>query len=253
MATSLPTTIDEVLVQLNAILDDAVRNSARIGYFAALYERVTSNVRRALIAGNVFDDNALMERLDVVFANRFLEAWGQHTQGQRPTESWAVAFERLDDPRPLVVQHLMLGMNAHINLDLGIAAATVAPTPASLAALQPDFNRINDVLARLVRVVEDELCQISPRLQRLADVVTVEQPIFDFGLNASREIAWKLATDLVATPPEGWAALIARRDALTALAGRALFPLHGLAAVAAQLTHDHESKDIKLNIQIVAE
>ena len=57
MATTLPTTIDQVLVQLNAILDDAVRNGARIGYFAALYERVTSNVRRALIAGNVFDDN----------------------------------------------------------------------------------------------------------------------------------------------------------------------------------------------------
>ena len=76
---SLPTTIDEVLVQLNAILDDAVRSGARIGYFAALYERVTSNVRRALIAGNFFDDNPRMERLDVVFANRFLEALAQHT------------------------------------------------------------------------------------------------------------------------------------------------------------------------------
>ena len=248
-----PTTLDEVLVRLNGILDEAVRTGARIGYFAALYERVTTNVRRAIVAGTVFDDNPRMTRLDVVFANRFLDAWDRHSRGEAPSACWQVAFNALDDPSPLVIQHLMLGMNAHINLDLGIAAATVAPTPASLAALQPDFNRINDVLARLVRVVEDELCQISPRLQRLADVVTVEQPMFDFGLNASREIAWKLATDLVATPPEGWAALIARRDALTALAGRALFPLHGLAAVAAQLTHDHESKDIKLNIQIIAE
>jgi hypothetical protein len=249
----MPKTIDEVLARLNQILDQAVRDGTRIGYFVALYERVTSNVRRALIAGNVFDDNPRMERLDVVFANRFLEAWERHTSGQRPTESWALAFDRLDDEGPLVVQHLMLGMNAHINLDLGIAAATVAPTPAALASLQPDFNRINDVLARLVRVVEDELCQISPRLQRLADVATLEDRMFDFGLNAAREVAWKLATDLVATPADGWPALIAKRDQLTALGGRALYPLYGLVAGAAKLTHEHESKDIRLNIQIVGE
>jgi hypothetical protein len=151
----LPTTIDEVLVRLNALLDDAVRKGVRIGYFVALYERVTSNVRRALIAGNVFDDGQRMEQLDVVFANRFLEAWDQHVGGETPTESWAVAFRALDDPGVLVVQHLMLGMNAHINLDLGVAAATVAPTPDALAALRADFMRINDVLARLVRMVED--------------------------------------------------------------------------------------------------
>src|SRR5204863_6652854 len=103
------------------------------------YERVTSNVRHALIAGTVFDDNPRMERLDVVFANRFIEAWEQRVGGGSPTESWAVAFTLLEDPGPLVIQHLMIGMNAHINLDLGIAAATVAPTPAQLDALQPDF------------------------------------------------------------------------------------------------------------------
>jgi hypothetical protein len=253
MATTLPATIDEVLVRLNDILDDSIRKGTRIGYFVGLYYRVTSNVRRALIAGNVFDDGPRMERLDVIFANRFLEAWDQHVRGERPSESWAVAFERLDDDGPLVVQHLMLGMNAHINLDLGIAAATVAPTPPALASLQADFNRINDVLGRLVRVVEDELCQISPRLQRVADLATIEERMFDFGLVASREIAWKLATDLVAAPKDGWPAIVARRDQISALAGRALYPLHGMAAVAARLTHEHESKDIRWNIQVVAE
>mgnify|MGYP006206115419 CR=1 FL=1 len=48
---TLPQTIDQVLVRLNGILDDALRGGTRIGYFAALYERVTTNVRRALVAG----------------------------------------------------------------------------------------------------------------------------------------------------------------------------------------------------------
>jgi len=253
MAITLPTTIDEALIRLNVLLDDAVRDGARIGYFVALYERVTSNVRRALVAGNVFDDGPRMERLDVVFANRFIEAWDQHVRGERPSESWSVAFSVLDDPGVLVVQHLMLGMNAHINLDLGIAAATVAPTPDALAALRADFMRINDLLARLVRVVEGELVQICPRLQRVADVVTVEERLFGFGLNASRDVAWKLAQDLVAGPHDRWPVLIAARDRLSAAAGRALYPLQGAAGVAARWILEQESKDIKLNIQIVAE
>ena len=69
-----PPTIEEVIARLERIIDDALRGQSRIGYFAALYERVTSNVRRALVAGDVFRDNERMERLDVVFAERFLAA-----------------------------------------------------------------------------------------------------------------------------------------------------------------------------------
>jgi len=252
MGAPLPQTIDGVLARLNGLLDDAIRDGRRIGYFVALYERVTSNVRHALLAGNVFDDNPRMERLDVVFANRFIDAWEQHVSGGSPTESWGVAFELLENPGPLVIQHLMLGMNAHINLDLGVAAATVAPTPVQLEALHADFNRINDVLARLVRIVEDQLCTICPPLQRLADRITVEDHVFDFGMNAARDVAWKLAQDLVAAPRDSWPAIIANRDALSAIAARALYPLHGLAAATALVVHGHENKDIRWNIQVVS-
>ena len=253
MPSPLPETIDGVLERLNGLLDDAIRNGRRIGYFVALYERVTANVRHALLAGNVFDDGPRMERLDVVFANRFLEAWDQHVAGRRPSESWAAAFARLEEPGLLVVQHLMLGMNAHINLDLGIAAATVASTRPQLEALHADFNRINDVLARLVKIVEVQLTTICPPLSRLADLVTVEERIFDFGMMASRDVAWKLAVDLVAAPRDAWPAIIARRDALSAAAARALYPLHGVAAVTALSVHAHECRDVRWNIQVVAE
>jgi hypothetical protein len=43
-------------------------------------------------------------------------------------------------------------MNAHINLDLGIAAAQVAPGPA-LPALHTDFLCINAILASVVATV----------------------------------------------------------------------------------------------------
>jgi hypothetical protein len=245
-ADALPQTIDQVLVRLNGILDDALRGGTRIGYFAALYERVTTNVRRALVAGNVFQDNARMERLDVVFADRFLAAWDQHASGGTPTESWRTAFALLDDPGPLIVQHLLVSMNAHINLDLGIAAAT--------ESLWPDFKTINQVLSRLVIVVEDELGQVSPRLKRIEDIAPgLEDRLFDFGIDVARDYAWSLAQELGRTPPGGWDAFIARRDAEVAALGRALYPLHGIPGHVQSWIHAAESTDIRYNIQVVAE
>lgn len=253
-AQSEPRTIEEVIERLNAILDHALREGERIGYFAALYERVTTNVRRALVAGNVFQDNARMERLDVTFANRFLHAWDQHLRGEQPSRCWQVAFRVLDDPAPLVVQHLLLGMNAHINLDLGVAAATVAPTPAELESLWPDFKKINEVLSRLVRVVEDELAQISPRLARIEEIApSLEDKVFDFGIDVARDFAWALAKELAAAPAGEWPRVIAARDAEAARLGEALYPLHGIPGLAERWIREKESEDVRYNIQVVAE
>ena len=249
-----PENIAEVVARLEGIIDDALRARHRIGYFAALYERVTSNVRRALVAGDVFQDNARMERLDVIFANRFLTAWDEFNRGERPSECWQTAFAVLDDPEPLVIQHLLLGMNAHINLDLGIAAAAIAPTPAELQSLWPDFKTINHILARLVAVVEVELGQISTRFGRIERFMPrIEDRFFGFGMNAARDFAWLLAQQIVAAGEGGAGEIIARRDAWAAGFGRRLYPLHGIFGTVARWVRASESEDIRLNIQIAAE
>lgn len=252
-----PQTIEEIIARLERLIDDSLRGRRRIGYFAALYERVTSNVRRALIAGEVFQNNPRMEQLDVTFADRFLSAWEAYSEGREPTASWRVAFRNLDDPGPLVVQHLMLGMNAHINLDLGVAAATVAPTPAELQALKPDFMKINEILGRLLGVVELELGQICPRFQRAQRltffVPHLEERLFGFGMGAARDLAWLFAEQLVAAGEGDREHLIAKRDAETAIVGQTLYPLQGFAAHVARWIHSSECKDIRTNIQIIAE
>ena len=250
-------TIDEIIARLNGDIDEALRGASRIGYFAALYERVTTNVRRALVAGDVFQDNPRMERFDVIFAGRFLAAWDAYSEGREPTASWRVAFKWLEDPGLLVVQHLMLGMNAHINLDLGIAAATAAPTPAELQSLKPDFMTINNLLGRLLGVVELELGQICPRFARAQRLTFfaphLEERLFGFGMGAARDLAWLFAEQLVAAGEGNWEHLIAKRDAETAIVGQTLYPLHGFAAHVARWIHGSECNDIKTNIQIIAE
>lgn len=248
-----PQSIDQVIERLNDILDDALRHGGRIGYFTALYERVTTNVRRALLAGNVFEDNARMERLDVVFANRYLRAWDRYDQGQSPRLSWQLVFDLLDDPDPLVIQHLLLGMNAHINVDLGVAAALIAPTPAELSSLWPDFKRINEVLARLVDLVEVELGQISPRLHRIEEFAPKpEGKLLIFDIEVARDFAWALAEELVQAARPQWETIISSRDAMVAQAGKALYPLQGIMGEVERWIRAEESADVPHNIQIIA-
>ena len=152
------------------------------------------------------------------------------------------------------MQHLLVGMNAHINLDLGIAAATVAPTPAELQALWPDFKTINQVLSRLVKVVEDELGEISPRLQRIEDFApALEDRLFDFGIDVARDFAWALAQELAAYA----ARRLGRRDRASATRrwrswGARCIPLHGIPGAVESWIHAAESTDIRYNIQVVA-
>ncbi|MDB5278402.1 MAG: hypothetical protein JWR61_3357, partial [Ferruginibacter sp.] len=73
------TTIAEVIDQLTNIVAKAAAENNRAGYFAALYKKVTIAVYDKIKAG-YFDDNDRMERLDVVFASRYLDAFQEYTQ-----------------------------------------------------------------------------------------------------------------------------------------------------------------------------
>lgn len=160
-----PTTIDGVIDALGAIVDDARLRGDRRGLFAALYRRTTIVVRDGIEAGR-FDDGARMEELDVRFAQRYLDAVAAHDGGNRPTRPWAYAFARAAEPEPALLQHLLLGVNAHISLDLAISAFETSPG-TQLLDLERDFFEINRLLAEMVDEVQAELNAASPWLSAL--------------------------------------------------------------------------------------
>jgi len=115
-------TIDDIIEGLEKIIDWAYQKNSRLGYFPALYMQVTRKVKEGIEA-SFFDDGPRMERLDVEFADRYLDAFYAYRDGRPLTKSWQVTFEAAENKNLLILQHLLLGMNAHINLDLGIATA----------------------------------------------------------------------------------------------------------------------------------
>ncbi|MFQ5924149.1 MAG: DUF5995 family protein [Anaerolineales bacterium] len=203
-------TIEEVIHQLDTIIDWARGHNSRLGYFAALYRKVTIKVKEGIAAG-FFDDGERMERLDVVFANRYLEALERFHKNKVLTRSWKGAFDASKAWWPIVLQHLLLGMNAHINLDLGIAAAETSPGDA-VHHLKNDFNKINEILASLIDGVQRELAEIWPVLALLDRVGgRTDEILVNFSMEKARDHAWGVAEGLA---PLGEADRMSRIDDL---------------------------------------
>lgn len=188
-------TIDHVIYQLEEIIDWSRKTKSRIGYFTALYHKVTVKVKEA-IKDNFFDDRERMEHLDVIFANRYLDAVKSYRKNEQPTGAWTYSFNVSKQRWPIVLQHLLLGMNAHINLDLGIAAARTVSSN-ELPGLHGDFNRINKILSALVTDVNKDLIQIWPILGIFSSYLgNTKTSIINFSMEKARDKAWSIAERL---------------------------------------------------------
>jgi hypothetical protein len=189
-----------------------------------------------------------MAKFDVIFANRFLAAYDAWKAGQQPTRAWRIAVSASKRNDLTVLQHLVLGMNAHINLDLGIAAARTAPG-AALAGLRGDFDKINEVLASLLPVVESETKKLDPVLRWVTALAHGEQDVIaNKFIDEARIGAFKFAQKLAALPIEKQSTAISIRDLEIAALGEGLV----LAKPFARLLAQGESADVPRNIRILA-
>lgn len=216
-------TIGEVIDALGEVVADARRRGDRIGLFAALYRRTTEGVRDGIEAGR-FDDPARMERLDVVFAERYFAAYDAHRRGETPAGPWRYAFARAAEDGHLALQHLLLGVNAHIALDLGVSACATCG-PGALRALEHDFFVINDILAEMVDRVQRDLNAVSPRMASLDRLGgPADERLAAAFLARARRAAWRKALRYDAAPPERRAPLLRRWDDQVTRVARRICP-----------------------------
>jgi len=204
-------TIDEVIAILENILIESEKNNDPLGYFAALYQNVTITIKKG-IANNFFDNGPRMEQLDIYFAKMYFDAFYAYRKNEAIPMSWKKAFDISTNYWPIVLQHLLMGMNAHINLDLGIAAAEIS-RGNNLGDLENDFNKINDILSSLLHEVQDDLSVVWPALKYILKWTgKVDDFLVDFSMKLARDGAWKFANRIAAVPDEEVNSSIEERD-----------------------------------------
>jgi Family of unknown function (DUF5995) len=208
---------------LDAVVERSRARKDRSGFFAALYRGVTQEVADRAASGQ-FEHPERMQQFVCRFADRYLDAHRAWCSGRPTSESWAVAFASVARWRPVVLQHLLVGINAHINLDLGVTTVEIGEE-TGLALLAADFQTVNDVLASLVDRSQEAVSRVSPWFG-LADRFGArgDEELVRFSLRRARDQAWQFAQRLAALPPSDRGDEIARVD--RAVAGVARSVLH---------------------------
>lgn len=243
-------TIQEVIENLDLIIQKCAEKASRQAYFALLYKEMTVAVRDAIAAG-AFENAARMEQLDVLFANRYLHAWHCYDRQEPLTHSWKTAFDACADDALIVLQHLVLGINTHINLDLAIAAALTAPGD-SIFGLQRDFDKINDIIASLTDGMQSRLERIWWPMRLIRRVMQgKDEAVIEFSIGKARQAAWANGVALAQLPDVAAAAYIDQMDnVVSGIAGNIARP-GGWAAYAIRLVRWWEPKDVGTVISIL--
>ncbi len=185
--------IAETAEELRAI---ARSTNDAAGYFPALYSLVTSRVASGIAEGR-FTQAARMDTFATTFADYYLRAW--HREVGRP-RCWQATWDVAADPNLLIVQHLLLGINAHVNNDLAQAVVEVAGPAGDLTAIRPDFDAVNDVLAETYVDVVNRLDRVSRWSNRAANLGGGR--VFNFSLRVARSRAWSAAEQLHGLPSD---------------------------------------------------
>ena len=223
-------TIDE-LRDVALAADDAA------GYFPALYVRVTEDIAAGIRAGR-FADGERMARLVEAFAGYYLRA--RRAEGPVP-RCWQATWDVAADPDLVIVQHLLLGINAHVNHDLAQAIVEIAPHYGGLEAVRGDFGVINDVLTGSFTGVIGDLDAVSRWASEAARLGGGR--LFNFSMRAARAQAWGAAERLYPLDGPARREYVRELDrlvsALAYMVTRPIFPL-GLAV---RLARRFEQRD----------
>jgi hypothetical protein len=162
--------VAELLRRMQHQLDELTAAGNQGRFFLGTYLRTTQAVGAALDEGR-FEDPSWVARLDLVFADLYLDALAafRRDPGAAPG-TWRQAFTADAGLPPEA--HVLLGVNAHINLDLPQALMAVIPAadvadPALTARRRRDHERIDRVLSSRVAAEDLQLEQEGGRRKPL--------------------------------------------------------------------------------------
>ena len=232
------------MAELDRVAGAARARGDRLGGFAVMYRQTTGTVRDHVVMG-LFDDAERMGLFVERFAARYLAPLAAWQAGLPVPRSWRVAFAAAATRETIILQHLLLGMNAHINLDLAVVAAETCPG-AEIDSLEGDFMRVNDVLGALMPAVRGCIGRFSPLLDVIDRVGGADDDeVLNFSIRVARNESWDQARALARIDdPVRRQAVIDSLDRRIAVLGKLVAHPGGLLQRAVDVVAATESDDV---------
>lgn len=182
--------INEVVIELEKIAKNSIATKSNAVHFAFIYYEISKAIQEGIQLG-VFEDNERMSWFTANFGNRYLEAYYLYQKGLPISQCWKYAFDCVEQNSFSVVQHLLLGINAHINLDLVFATHDLYHY-ADPKTLEKDFFKIDELLTQVY-------CRLLPRYAKFSLGIKIlnimphalSQPFLKSHVLRIRKRAWK--------------------------------------------------------------
>jgi hypothetical protein len=216
--------VADVLQRMERELAELEQSGDPARFFLGTYLRTTRAVAEAL-DGGTFEDPVWVAQLDVVFAGLYLDALAAHRRDPASAPAtWRRAFAADASLQPEA--HVLLGVHAHINVDLPQALiATIPPEdfadPDVCSRRRRDHGRIDRVLASRVAAEDVELERSGSRRSPLDRVIApLNRTAVRRFLREARRTVWANTAVLHRARDDGQACL-ERRVAELDVAGAA--------------------------------
>ncbi|MDH6577775.1 DUF5995 family protein [Kitasatospora sp. MAP5-34] len=220
MTISQVLTVDQVIERMREI-EAGLPTADGVAVFNRMYLTVTELISDQL-KQTYFDDPVAMAELDALFAARYLDAVAGDAAGQRLPACWRPLFELRHHPGIHPLQFALAGMNAHIEYDLPVSVLdTCRATGQEPKDVEADYQRINDLLARVEARVREELLP-EPEALRVADPLL--HVVGVWSVDRAREAAWASIVGFweLRQVPMAYRAVLGALDGSVGMVSRAL-------------------------------
>lgn len=144
--------LEDVKGRIHQILTHCVEVESPLSYFAALYSIVAQKIEAA-IDNKIFDNNERLAQMDIRFVNYYIDAMNCAFSGQPAEPHWQLVIDASKNKQYLLIQHLLIAMNAHINYDLANAVRDTIEAEKTLG-FKGDFMKVNAILFSLLDDVQ---------------------------------------------------------------------------------------------------
>jgi len=161
--------------------------------FMLMYLHMTYGLRDH-IRDLYFDNGEFMANFTVVFAGRYMHWLDADASGSYTVPVWKEAFNYGRTGKSSCLEDLYLGMNAHINYDLGNIVYQL-----NYAAYKEDYDRVNDILKQQIHPILNDL---AARYDYTLNDTLIEltAPVFLQDIMGWREVAWQNGILLLTSP-----------------------------------------------------
>ena len=214
-----------VIDRMQALIEQWEQVSDRRAEFLQCYRLMTSSMLVAIDAGE-FHDATWVAALLHHFAEYYFVALEdyQHKSAGIPA-AWQFAFDKATQDDVLILQNLLLGINAHINYDLVLALVDMLEpeweglTPERRQLRYEDHHHVNDIIGRTVDSVQDQV--VDPALPAMGLVDALLGPVDEWIDSRTiahwREAVWIAAIQMLESGDEEERQMLRRQVGAEAL------------------------------------